>query len=519
MLRLGYAVAVAALVAVADGAPRESRMTLLGYGSNASAAREGLLVEGSDTQRYIDLPADYEAQTGPYFSEEPVSVSLPPANVALFIYVSGSRQPSSKLNRVEYVYSGEDIVYDVMKYVAERSGVSLSLLTSLSVKKFNAIGTSVVDITDMKSKKLSEIPLSPGDELEVAFEKSVDASAVKVMDNPVVSPLGVDTPGFIDVRIKLAGMPLASLAIPRTSNGELCKQMVLDRLIISSFDIEMRRSARRGKLLNPDEMVIDGDPFFFATLLPKDGTGGDGDYECCYGFAELSVSTGATRFMDITPKTTVKDVKLYLDNLNLLPSSEEAPMGFVVSTKGFFNEKSIDALEDDALLGQNGLRSGGTVFVNVYCPVVALSFMYNSVQFPQLFNCTGKLHYMDSVFYSISGRSSTPPRYYRLKEVDGTTVEDRLDTGVSLLRQLGDSNVVIVKYMPESSSITASVSVSASPSPSPSFAPPMFTATPSPSMTVLGEGKYDSMDDRMAEPPVNAIKLSGPSETALGIHR
>lgn len=424
--------------------------------------------------------------------------SLPAEPVGITIeYENGTQS-------IVYYYMQDDTLFDVYKFVSERTSVPLNKVDRFLAIRHNAIGRSEVEIPQQKGMKLKDIPVVASDELEVKFLDGVNTTAISVASSPPVINSG-PIPGFIDIQVKVAGMPSMVVPVPRTAIGSMVKSIVEDRCGLTNYIIDLAKESRDGAKLEDNEPISESAKFLWGTLRIRDPVVNaeiSKEDNCTTGVANIITNVGKSEFFKFNCNTTASDAKRFMEDQGLLP---EAALGddsdVMISVKGFFHEQTIDTLDPTDLLVEAGLQNGGTIFLTLACPVTIVYFTYVDATFPQMLNCSTTVDYMVPIFWGISGHNEVTPKFHFTDDL-GSRKE--LASGSPIVAQLRGSISKVVSvdfpqyYLTESASASTSSSRSSSSSPSPSV-------TPSPSVRSV----WDSNNERDAPAPAGAVKLGG----------
>lgn len=441
-------------------------------------AQSYIPVDGDDGAEFRNLPQ----LVNPNFIVPPAlqPVDLPSEPTDLHIEVGETGK------RFSYWYMPDDTVSDIFMMIAERTQTPVHDILGLRVIKMGAIVRSYVDVPFSLTNKIKDVPLMAGDDLEVTL-RSMDN--VKVNLSPVASD-PQEIPGFFLVKVKLAGMKMFTVPVPRLARGTVFRGIVEDRAALFSFSVELRRNTRDGPIVQDGDVLTESDKFFWATLVEKKSVSAVPEEDICEsGQTRILTSAGRAHFFKYNCHSTARDVVQTLENLGLLPSTDESPYGAIVSTKGFFHTENIDTLRPDDLLIDNGVQNNGVVFVTIACPTTTVFFVYRERSLPQLLNCTTTIDYLGPVFNRLTGQpDDLQPRFTYLDSDFHTT---DLQPNVPVMQQLRDAARLIVTI-----DYPACDDSTLSPSPRPS---------PSPSRQPMAA--WDSESDRNGQVPPNAIKL------------
>merc|ERR1719265_876309 len=115
---------------------------------------------------------------------------------------------------VKYWYAPDDTVWDLYKYVSERTKIPTAEIDGFQLVNFNAIGRTYVPIPFSETLTLREVPILAGDELQCQLAATVNATEITVTPNPMATH-HAPIPGFFSVGFKVAGMPMLTVPIPR----------------------------------------------------------------------------------------------------------------------------------------------------------------------------------------------------------------------------------------------------------------------------------------------------------------
>lgn len=410
-------------------------------------------------------------------------MELPKEPTEIFIEVGETS------NRVAYWYMPDDTIGDVYKFISERTRTNVADVLSLQLAKFGGIGKSMVEVPFMLMQKLKKVPIAAGDELEVRFRSSIDEQKVVVASSPSGSEPG-ELPGFFNVKVKLAGMKMFTVPIPRLARGSVFRGIVEDRAALVGHTVQLRRNSRDGAEILDEDLLTDLDTFFWATLELKEAPIQPVVInKCISGQVRVLTSAGRAHFYSYNCKTSAQDVRLALENLGLLPSSSNSPYGIILSSKGFFHNENIDTMKETDFLVDNGVQNNGVLFVTVACPTTNVYFVYRDKSLPQLLNCTTTCAYLAPVLNRVTGNDgSVQPKFTYL---DRDLKRQELDPNVPVMQQLKNNVrlIVDIEYPACNDNIVSSTPIS---------------PTPSPSAHVVS---WDSEGDRSSPPPPNAIKL------------